>query len=78
VKVCFCNEHKLEPGTRAKLYQETLPWAHDHQIKALETFVEAIFNEQTGCQAQLALTQGNQEAAAATSACSLDSAISAC
>jgi hypothetical protein len=43
--------------------KETLPWAHGHQLKALATFVEAIFEQQTGCQAQLARTQGNQEAA---------------
>lgn len=41
----------------------TLPWAHGHQIKALTTFVTAIFQQQSGCQAQLARTQGNQEAA---------------
>lgn len=40
-----------------------LPWAHGHQIKALTAFVGAIFEQQTGCQAQLARTQGNQEAA---------------
>lgn len=43
--------------------KETLPWAHGHQLKCLTTFVTAIFEEQTGCQAQLARTQGNQEAA---------------
>lgn len=43
--------------------KETLPWAHGHQLKALTTFVSAIFDKQTGCQAQLARTQGNQEAA---------------
>lgn len=43
--------------------KETLPWVHGHQLKALTTFVEAIFEEQTGCQAQLARTRGNQEAA---------------
>lgn len=41
----------------------TLPWAHGHQLKALTTFVAAIFEKQTGCQARLARTQGNQEAA---------------
>lgn len=43
--------------------KETLPWAHGHQLKGLTTFAHAIFEEQTGCQAQLARTQGNQEAA---------------
>ena len=41
----------------------TLPWAHGHQLNALTTFVAAILDKQTGCQAQLARTQGNQEAA---------------
>lgn len=43
--------------------KETLPWAHGHQLKALTTFVAAILEKQTGCQAELARTQGNQEAA---------------
>lgn len=43
--------------------KEALPWAHGHQLKALTTFVGAIFEKQTGCQAQLARTQGCQEAA---------------
>lgn len=43
--------------------KETLPWAHGHQLHALTTFVSAIFDTQTGCQAKLARTQGNQEAA---------------
>lgn len=41
----------------------SLPWAHGHQLKSLTTFVSAIFDKQTGCQAKLARTQGNQEAA---------------
>lgn len=50
--------------TRIKDYiKETLPWAHGHQLSALTTFVSAIFDKQTGCQAKLARTQGNQEAA---------------
>lgn len=40
-----------------------LPWAHGHQIKGLTTYVAAILRKQTGCQAALARTQGNQEAA---------------
>ena len=43
--------------------KEMLPQAHGHQIKALTTFVAAILQRQTGLQAQLARTQGNQEAA---------------
>jgi hypothetical protein len=41
-----------------------LPWAHGHQRKAIRDFVEAILNQQTGYQAQLARSFGNQEAAA--------------
>ncbi len=40
-----------------------LPWAHGHQRKAITPFVAAIMDQQTGCQAALARTQGNQEAA---------------
>lgn len=43
--------------------KEVLPWVHGHQLKAISTFVSAIFEKQTGNQAQLARTQGNQEAA---------------
>jgi len=43
--------------------KELLPWAHGHQRKAITTFVAAIIDQQTGCQAELARTQGNQEAA---------------
>jgi hypothetical protein len=43
--------------------KEMLPWAHPHQVNALTTFVAAILDQQTGNQAQLARTQGNQEAA---------------
>jgi hypothetical protein len=43
--------------------KEMLPWAHGHQSKAIASFVAAILDEQTGNQAQLARTQGNQEAA---------------
>jgi hypothetical protein len=41
-----------------------LPWAHGHQRKAIRDFVQAIIAQQTGCQAQLARSFGNQEAAA--------------
>jgi Transposase DDE domain len=40
-----------------------LPWAHGHQRKALRDFVAAIIDQQSGCQAQLARSFGNQEAA---------------
>lgn len=43
--------------------KELLPWAHGHQVKALATFVAAILAKQTGTQAELARTCGNQEAA---------------
>lgn len=50
--------------TRINNYiKEALPWAHGHQLNALTTFVSAIFDKQTGCQAKLARTQRNQEAA---------------
>jgi hypothetical protein len=50
--------------TRLKGYiKETLPWLHGHQLKGIATFVEAIIERQTGNQAELARTQGNQEAA---------------
>ena len=49
--------------TRIEDYiRELLPWAHPHQIKSIATFVEAILEKQTGNQAELARTQGNQEA----------------
>jgi hypothetical protein len=41
-----------------------LPWAHGHQRQAIRDFVQAIIDQQTGCQAQLARSFGNQEAAA--------------
>jgi hypothetical protein len=40
-----------------------LPLAHGHQVKSIATFVAAILEKQTGNQAELARTQGNQEAA---------------
>jgi hypothetical protein len=43
--------------------KSALPWAHGHQIKGLTKDVAAILRKQTGCQAALARTQGNQEAA---------------
>jgi hypothetical protein len=53
------------PTTRLNDYIEyILPWAHGHQRKAIRDFVQAIIDQQTGCQAQLARRFGNQEAAA--------------
>jgi len=50
--------------TRLSEYiKELLPWAHGHQLKAITTFVSAIIEKQTGTQAALARTCGNQEAA---------------
>jgi hypothetical protein len=43
---------------------DILPWAHGHQRQAIRDFVPAIIAQQTGCQAQLARSFGNQEAAA--------------
>jgi hypothetical protein len=40
-----------------------LPWAHGHQRKGIRDVVQAIIAQQTGCQAQLARSFGNQEAA---------------
>lgn len=50
--------------TRLRDYiKELLPWAHGHHLNALTDFVAALFEKQTGCQAELARTLGNQEAA---------------
>jgi hypothetical protein len=40
-----------------------VPWAHGHQLKAISDFVTAIIENHTACQAQLARSFGNQEAA---------------
>lgn len=47
----------------AEYISDLLPWAHGHQLKAITTFVQAILDKQTGCQAELARGLGNQEAA---------------
>jgi hypothetical protein len=50
--------------TRLDDYIEYMvPWAHGHQRTAIRDFVPAIIAQQTGCQAQLARSFGNQEAA---------------
>jgi hypothetical protein len=57
-------ETQDSPTTRLDHYIESmLPWAHGHQRKAIRDFVQAIIDQQTGCQAQLARSFGNQEAA---------------
>ena len=58
-------EAQDSPTTRLDDYiMDMLPWAHGHQRKAIRDFVQAIIDQQTGCQAQLARSFGNQEAAA--------------
>src|SRR5919204_1624969 len=58
-------ETQDSPTTRLDHYIEyMLPWAHGHQRKAIRYFVTAIIARQTGCQAHLARSFGNQEAAA--------------
>jgi Transposase DDE domain len=54
---------EIEPTRVEEFIKEMMPWAHGHQIKAITKFVLAIIEKQTGCQAELARTQGNQEAA---------------
>ena len=57
-------EAQDSPTTRLDDYiLEMLPWAHGHQRKAIRDFVQALIDQQTGCQAQLARRFGNQEAA---------------
>jgi hypothetical protein len=49
--------------TRLKHYiASVLPWLHGHQLKAVTDYTRAILREQTGNQAALARTAGNQEA----------------
>src|SRR5215813_7057210 len=58
-------ETQDSPTTRLDHYiEDMLPWAHGHQRKAMRDFVQALIDQQTGCQAQLARSFGNQEAAA--------------
>jgi hypothetical protein len=53
----------ISPTRLEEFIKEMMPWAHGHQIKAITKFVLAIIDKQTGNQAELARTQGNQEAA---------------
>jgi hypothetical protein len=55
---------EIQPTRVAEFIKQMMPLAHGHQIKAISKFVLAIIEKQTGCQAELALAQGNQEAAA--------------
>jgi Transposase DDE domain len=58
-------ETQDSPTTRLDHYiADMLPWAHGHQRTAIRDFVQALIDQQTGCQAQLARSFGNQEAAA--------------
>jgi hypothetical protein len=54
---------EIEPTRIEEFIKQIMLWAHGHQIKAITKFVLAIIEKQTGCQAELARTQGNQEAA---------------
>jgi hypothetical protein len=42
---------------------EMLPWTHGHQRQGIRDFVQALRDQPTGCQAPLARSFGNQEAA---------------
>src|SRR6266540_3056240 len=55
---------EILPTRVEEFIKQMMPWAHGHQIKAITKFVLAIIEKQTGCQAELARTQGSQEAAA--------------
>jgi hypothetical protein len=55
-----------DPSSQTHLEEyikQLLPWAHGHQFKGLAAVVLAIILKETGNQAELARTQGNQEAA---------------
>jgi hypothetical protein len=54
----------IQPTRVEEFIKQMMPWAHGHQVKAIIKFVLAIIDKQTGNQAELARTQGNQEAAA--------------
>jgi hypothetical protein len=55
--------HQDSETTRlAEYIAHVLPWAHGHQLKGITTFVGALIEKQTGNQAALARSLGNQEA----------------
>src|SRR5207249_7327156 len=62
-RVRYTMTIETQPTRLEDHIKELLPGAHGHQIKAIATFVATIIAKQTGCQAELARTQGNQEAA---------------
>jgi hypothetical protein len=47
----------------AEYIRELLSWAHGHQVKGITDYVGAIIKKQTGKQAEIARSFGNQEAA---------------
>ena len=55
---------EIQPTRVEEFIRQMMPDAHGHQIKAVAKFVLAIIDKQTGCQAELVRSQGNQEAAA--------------
>src|SRR5499426_3947652 len=55
---------EILPTSVEVFIKQIMPWARGHQIKAITKFVLAIIDKQTGNQAELARTQGNQEATA--------------
>lgn len=63
VETGFTLNQTLDPTLLTEYITSALPWAHGHQVKAITGFVGAIFEAQSGCQAALARTQENQEAA---------------
>src|SRR5262245_45755788 len=62
----FCPHHFSNSRAFAEAshyIKANLPWAHGHQLNSLTTLFSVIFDKQSSCQAELARTQGNQEAA---------------
>lgn len=55
---------EIQPTRVEEFIRQMMPGAHGHQIKAVAKFVLAIIDKQTGRQAELVRSQGNQEAAA--------------
>jgi Transposase DDE domain len=56
------THHDSETTRLAEYIATVLPWAHGHQLKGITTFVGALIEKQTGNQAALARSLGNQEA----------------
>ena len=55
------NTLTVPDTTRLEAFIKEMGTRSSNQIKAIATFVAAIIAKQTGCQAELARTQGNQE-----------------